>query len=131
MSKTAWMVVILLALVLVVALGAGILLPLGCGSRYGYGYGGMMGPWMTLAPALRSGASAGVGGFGIFGILGGLLLLVLLVGGAVWLFQFASRDRGVFTGPPGETPLEILKRRYAKGEITKEQYESMRRDLGA
>ncbi|GAB4286790.1 MAG: SHOCT domain-containing protein [Deferrisomatales bacterium] len=31
----------------------------------------------------------------------------------------------------GENPLEILKRRYAAGEISKEEYERMRRDLEA
>ncbi|GAB6061879.1 SHOCT domain-containing protein [Deferrisoma palaeochoriense] len=30
-----------------------------------------------------------------------------------------------------ETPLEILKRRYAAGEISREEYERMRRDLEA
>lgn len=29
-----------------------------------------------------------------------------------------------------ETPLEILRRRYARGEISEEQFEKMRRDLG-
>jgi putative membrane protein len=29
-----------------------------------------------------------------------------------------------------ETPLEILKRRYAKGEITKADFEQMKRDIG-
>jgi uncharacterized membrane protein len=28
-----------------------------------------------------------------------------------------------------EDPLEILKHRYAKGEITREQYEEMKKDL--
>ncbi len=30
----------------------------------------------------------------------------------------------------GETPLDIAKRRYAQGEITKEQYEDIKRTLG-
>lgn len=32
-------------------------------------------------------------------------------------------------GIPGESPKEILDRRYAKGEITREQYLEMRKDL--
>jgi uncharacterized membrane protein len=31
--------------------------------------------------------------------------------------------------PRGETPLKILKARYARGEIGKEGYERMRREL--
>ncbi|MRR16619.1 MAG: SHOCT domain-containing protein [Deltaproteobacteria bacterium] len=32
---------------------------------------------------------------------------------------------------PHETPLDILKRRYANGEITKEDYDKMKKDLDA
>jgi putative membrane protein len=32
-------------------------------------------------------------------------------------------------GRAGETPLEILKKRYAKGEIAREEYERMKKDL--
>jgi len=34
-------------------------------------------------------------------------------------------------GRKEESPLEILKRRYAAGEISKEEYERMRRELEA
>lgn len=32
-------------------------------------------------------------------------------------------------GENRETPLEILRRRYASGEITKEQFEQMKKDI--
>lgn len=63
--------------------------------------------------------------FGMFGF--GFLFMVLFWGlifyGIVSLFKRDSSSSG--TG----RPMEILKERYAKGEITKEQFESMKKDL--
>lgn len=42
----------------------------------------------------------------------------------VWFLIAISRKR-----KGNETSLEILKRRYARGEITKEEYEEMRKNL--
>ncbi len=78
-----------------------------------------------------------LGGFGFGGMLfGGLLMLafwVLIIGGAVWLVVTLARGTATNVRPPGsaQTPLEILRMRYAKGEITKEQFDEMKRDLGA
>ena len=86
-------------------------------SPYGFGYGGMMGPWM-------------MGAYGIGGILLSVLFLALVIGGGFWLVR--SRPGIAIGGSsllPSETPVEILKRRYASGEITKEQYEEMRQTL--
>lgn len=80
-------------------------------------------------------------GFGFFGI--GMLLMVLfwvlIIGGAVWLVvmlargsQGQSAPRALMpSAPSGQTPLDILKERYAKGEITQDQFEEMKRSLGA
>lgn len=62
-------------------------------------------------------------GMGMFFLFCGLVLvgLVLLVR---WLWvQNRPAPRGQ------DSPLEILKRRYARGEITREEFESIRRDL--
>lgn len=78
-----------------------------------------------------------MGGFGFGGMLfGGLLTIafwVLIIGGAVWLaIALARGGSSALTLPSaGQTPLTILQARYAKGEITKEQFDEMRRDLGA
>lgn len=85
-------------------------------------------------------------GMGMWG-LGALVMIafwVLVIGGAVWLVMTLVRGTqsqvSPTTNPPAlstgavkldQAPLDILKTRYAKGEITKEQFEEMRRDLGA
>ncbi|MDE3088739.1 MAG: SHOCT domain-containing protein [Chloroflexota bacterium] len=75
-----------------------------------------------------------MGGFGfpMMGMgLGMLLFWVLIIGGVVWLVQALARGTGSSSVmPQSESPLDILKRRYAKGEITKDQFEQMKRDLG-
>ncbi len=80
-------------------------------------WGGMMG-W------------GGYGGFGM-GIFGMVLMLLFwgliivgLVLGVRWLW-----DRGSPASGGADTPIEIVKRRYARGEITKEEFDRMKQDL--
>ena len=42
-----------------------------------------------------------------------------------WRNDSSSNSQGA------ETPIEILKKRYAKGEISREEFEQMKRDLAA
>lgn len=59
--------------------------------------------------------------------MGGFLVLVLVI----YLVVYGLGGRGLPPGSTLETPLDILEKRYAKGEITREEYERMKRDLEA
>lgn len=70
-------------------------------------------------------------------MMGSILLLPLLLVGLIvialgwrpWEDQRSSGRSGQQNHVAGETPLEVLKARYARGEITREEYEQMRREL--
>lgn len=62
-----------------------------------------------------------------FGWLFMVLFWALVILGVVFIFKMISeRSR---PAEKGETALDILKKRYAKGEITKEEFEKMKDDL--
>ncbi|MBI5639996.1 MAG: SHOCT domain-containing protein [Nitrospirae bacterium] len=62
-----------------------------------------------------------------FGWLFMVFFWVLIISGIVYLVRvIAGREK---KGPEEETPLDILKRRYAKGEITKDEYDRIKEDL--
>ena len=64
-------------------------------------------------------------------LLAGLSALILL-GVIVWAASRTGGRRADQGQPPaGDRSLEILRERYARGEITREEFEAMRRDLGA
>lgn len=58
-----------------------------------------------------------------------VVLLALLVAGLTWLFPSAMSSRG--PSGPAQDPMTIASARYAQGEITREQFQLMCRDLGA
>jgi putative membrane protein len=74
----------------------------------GYWFGGM-GWWMAFAA----------------------IFFVLFWGGIVWLVVWGvNKATGHKAGcMTAESPLEIAKQRYARSEITREQFEQMKKDL--
>jgi putative membrane protein len=97
------------------------------------GWGGM-GPSMmgeygqpTMAPGRASWAWGLAMGFG------GLMMLafwgVLIVGVALLVRWLSVTTTGSGEPPHRESPQDILKRRYAAGEVTQEEYERIRHQL--
>lgn len=63
-------------------------------------------------------------------IVHSVLWWVILGVGIVLLVRLLRREPP--TGEPtGETALDILRKRYARGEIGKEEFERMKRDIAA
>ncbi len=96
------------------------------GGSYRFNGGGMMGgfgpgmsPWYGGAMMLG----------GILMMLAVLAVPVLVILGFVWLVVALGRGSAVTPGANAQTPLEILKARYARGEITNEQYDELRQHL--
>jgi putative membrane protein len=76
-------------------------------------------------------------GFGGFGFIFMLIFWVVIIALAVWLLSNLF-PRVTSSSPfqpivrrddPFESPLEILQQRYARGEISRAEYEEMRRAL--
>ncbi len=73
------------------------------------------------------------GGYG-FGWFGGIIMIafwIAIIVGIVLLIRWliiSTRTTSHGTGS-GESALEILKKRYARGEINKEEFEEKKRDL--
>ena len=81
-------------------------------------YGGRGGGW-HMGPGM-------MGGYGVMGIL----FWIVVVIGVVFLIRYLMRGGGKQDrNGSDKTALDILERRYAQGEIDREEYEAKRRDL--
>lgn len=74
-----------------------------------------------------------------FGYAGGIIMMVFWVAVLIAIILFIvwlvrqTQVGGNTVAPPlggGETALDILKRRYAQGEIDKSEFEEKKKDLG-
>ena len=90
--------------------------------RWGEGYGGWgMGPGMM-----------GGWGMGWLGMIVMIIFWVLVIAGLVFLIKFliqTTKGEKTVVGAGPTRATDILKERYAKGEIDKEEFEKMKRDL--
>ena len=59
----------------------------------------------------------------------GLIIPILLVGAVAYALGWRPQFNQARPTQSDQTPLDILKARYARGEIGREEYEQMRRDL--
>ncbi len=76
------------------------------------GWDGWGGGWMVLAVVL------------MIAFWGGIIALI------VWaVTRFTRRESTGNQGIGGRNALDIAKERYARGEITKEQFDQIKRDL--
>ncbi len=73
--------------------------------------------------------SFGIGGYSMmgFGMGFGFLFMILFLAAVVWLV--ISLINAAQSGRKEEDALTILKKRYASGEISKKQYEEMKKEL--
>ena len=98
----------------VVAVFITALLMMGCDGNYGHMGGGGWNHMMNY-------------GYGYGGIFMWILLIIVI--GVVVYFIIQSTKAKTSGEPLKETPLDILKGRYAKREIAKEEFERMKKDL--
>ncbi|MAT41338.1 MAG: hypothetical protein CL609_03280 [Anaerolineaceae bacterium] len=74
-------------------------------------------------------------GNGWIGMIVGLIITLLIIGGliifAVWAVRRmnGSSETATQSRRPGESAREIAQARYAKGEITREEYQMILSDL--
>ena len=89
---------------------------------------GMMRGWSNgYAPdTMSSMMGYGFSGFAPFGMIFMILWWVLIIAGIVALVKWISRNSGT---AGGNSALDILKERYAKGEIDKKEFDERKKDL--
>lgn len=60
-----------------------------------------------------------------------ILWTVLIIAILIWIFKAAQNrsNKRISTDLKHETSMDILKKRYARGEINKEEFDKIKKDL--
>ena len=66
-----------------------------------------------------------------FGYIWMIISRIAIIGGGIWLLAtiFPRASAGADNDAKSTVPLTILKQRYARGELSKEEFEIIRHDL--
>ena len=91
------------------------------------GCGPMFGPRGRLGPGMM-----GTWGMGWFGVIFVILIVILVIVELIFLLPRLKQNYkidGVETSSGKSNALEILKERYARGEIDKTEFEEKKKDL--
>lgn len=67
-----------------------------------------------------------------WGLGGGIMMIIfwaVIILSIVWIVKEVGGRNNSDKTHRGKSAIEILEERYAKGEITKEQFESMKKDI--
>ncbi|MFZ0456056.1 MAG: SHOCT domain-containing protein [Ignavibacteriaceae bacterium] len=75
----------------------------------------------------------GMGSFGLGGMGFGLIIWLILIGVLIWgiiaFINYTKNHNNSHFPGINEGSLDILKKRYVKGEITKEQFNSIKNEI--
>lgn len=86
--------------------------------------------WGGMGPGMMGGYGGGYG-MGFFGILIMAAFWIAVIAGIIFLVRWlaVSSRTGAQEPKAGDSAREILKRRYARGEINREEFEEKKKDL--
>jgi len=90
------------------------ILPIYGFSHVGYGHMGRMGNWF------------GFSNFNYGGIIMGIIILLII---GVIIYLLVSKNKNISDSLLKGNPLDELKKRYAKGEITKKEFDQIKKDI--
>jgi putative membrane protein len=79
--------------------------------------------------AMMDGMGTGMMMWGLLSMLLGLVILFLFILAAAYGVKWVWGQRPSTTTGSGESALDLLKRRYVRGEIGKEDFERIKREI--